>query len=66
MVFDIIFNGVGMVDLFKNYFLDDNMILVGVNYYGIWGDVWIFWNGGDVVGLDLGIFFCIGNLDEVF
>ncbi len=65
MVFDTIPNGVGTVDLLKNHFLDDNMILVGANYYGIWGDVRTFRNGGDVVGLDSGIFLCTGNPDEV-
>lgn len=56
--------GVDVEELLQAFFLADNMIPVGANFYGNWPNTRIFSNGEAIIGLDSGIFISTGNPDE--
>ena len=62
---DTLPSGTRVSDLVENYFLADNMIPVGINFYGNWINVRTFSNGEATIGLDSGIFLSTGNSEEV-
>ncbi len=61
---DTIPNGTRISELVENYFLADNMIPVGINFYGNWLNTRTFHNGAGTIGLDSGIFLSTGNAEE--